>query len=627
MLEIIRKLTHGWIAKVILAMITVPFALFGIDSYFNSAAKNVAVATLNGDKISVQEYSNAVETVRNRLQSQGQKIDPSMLDSPELKQSVLDGLIGRRLVNADIKRQQFKISDEQLSQHILGMPEFQENGQFSEDLYQKTLLQNKLTAAKFESSIRADLTAQQAKDGLANLAFAPNAVAEQSLQFAFQQREVTTTEIKAADFVSKVSVNDDEIKAYYDKHKDKFKVPEQVKLEFALLSAAGLMGEVNVSDDDVKQFYNANAYKFQGDEQRQASHILIGFGDDKAKAKAKALEVLAQVKAHPNEFAALAKKYSQDPSAENGGDLGSFGRGAMVKPFEDAVYALKVGETTDLVETEFGYHIIKLTNITGQAPSYEEVKPKIKAELIFQAAQMKYAEHTEEFSNTVYEQSGSLKPVADKFKLQLQTTAFMSRDEVAKYFKSDKLMNLAFSDEVLKEKRNSEAVEVSPNNMVSVRVVDYKPAAPRSFDEVKGGIQAVLTLEKAMKMAKNKGDSIVSKLKAGDKTENLDWVSSVIVDRKNAQGLSNGVMEHVFKINTAKLPAYTGFVDENKAYVIVKVLNTSSQLAGNDEAKKTADAEFQSILGAEYVSAYGASLRAKEDIKVNTKILFGQTDK
>ncbi|MFA6041698.1 MAG: peptidylprolyl isomerase, partial [Methylophilus sp.] len=257
MLEIIRKLTHGWIAKVILAMITVPFALFGIDSYFNSAAKNVAVATLNGDKISVQEYSNAVETVRNRLQSQGQKIDPSMLDSPELKQSVLDGLIGRRLVNADIKRQQFKISDEQLSQHILGMPEFQENGQFSEDLYQKTLLQNKLTAAKFESSIRADLIAQQAKDGLANLAFAPNAVAEQSLQFAFQQREVTTTEIKAADFVSKVSVSDAEIQAYYDKHKDKFKVPEQVRLEFALLSAAGLMGEVNVSDDDVKQFYNA----------------------------------------------------------------------------------------------------------------------------------------------------------------------------------------------------------------------------------------------------------------------------------------------------------------------------------------------------------------------------------
>ncbi|MGZ8269938.1 MAG: SurA N-terminal domain-containing protein [Methylophilus sp.] len=631
MLDAIRKLTQGWLAKVILAIITIPFALFGIDSYLKDAGSDVAVATINGDKITVQEFSNAIETTRNRLLSQGQKIDAGLLESPELKQSVLDGLISRRLVRAEVDHQQFKISDDQLSQHILSMPEFQQDGKFSEDLYQKTLQQNKLTVAKFEASIRQDMLMQQARDGIAQLAFSPNAVADQALKSAFEQREVSTLEIKASEFVSKVNVTPEEVKAYYEQHKDKFIVPEQVKLEFALLSAASLMGQVNVSDEEVKQFYNANKEKFQGDEQRQASHILIGFGveateKDKEAAKAKALDVLAQVKKNPKNFEALAKKYSQDPSAEKGGDLGSFGRGAMVKPFEDAVYAMKVGQVSDLVETEFGYHIIKLSGITGQAPSFEEAKPKIKAELIFQKAQMKYAELTEEFSNLVYEQSGSLKPVADKFNLQLQTSQWMTREEGAKYFKSDKIMALAFSDEVLKEKRNSEAVEVSPNNLVSVRVVEYKPSAPRTFDEVKDGVGAVIKLEKAVKMASENGAALLAKLNSNEPPKELDWITPVTVDRKNAQGLSNGVMNKVFKVNTSKLPAYTGFVDENKAFVIVKILNINNQLAGNEEAKKSAEDEFKSILAAEFVSAYGASLKAKEDIKVNNSVIFNKAE-
>lgn len=631
MLDAIRKLTQGWLAKVILAIITIPFALFGIESYLQDAGSDVAVATINGDKITIQEFSNAIETTRNRLLSQGQKIDAGLLESPELKQSVLDGLISRRLVRAEIDHQQFKISDDQLSQHILSMPEFQQDGKFSEDLYQKTLQQNKLTVAKFEASIRQDMLMQQARDGIAQLAFSPNSVADQALKSAFEQREVSTLEIKASDFISKVSVTPEEVKAYYEQHKDKLIVPEQVKLEFALLSSASLMGQVNVSDEEVKQFYDANKEKFQGDEQRQASHILIGFGidateKDKEAAKAKALDVLAQVKKNPKNFEALAKKYSQDPSADKGGYLGSFGRGAMVKPFEEAAYAMKVGQVSDLVETEFGYHIIKLNGITGQAPSFDEAKPKIKAELIFQKAQMKYAELTEEFSNLVYEQSGSLKPVADKFNLQLQTSQWMTREEGAKYFKNEKIMSLAFSEEVLKEKRNSEAVEVSPNNLVSVRAVDYKPSAPRTFDEVKEAIGNVIKLEKAVKMASENGAALLAKLNSNESPKELDWITPVTVDRKNAQGLSNGVMNQVFRINGSKLPAYAGFVDENKAYVIVKILNVNNQLSGNEEAKKSAEDEFQSILAAEFVSAYGASLKAKEDIKVNNSVIFNKAE-
>ena len=622
MLDAIRKHTTGWIAKLILALITIPFALFGIDSYLNQAGRDVAVAKVNGDKISIQEYSNAIENVRNRMQADG-KVDAALLDSPQLKQSVLDGLITRRLVNAEIRKANFKISDEQLSQHILGMPEFQENGKFSEDIYQKTLAQNKLTATKFENDRRSELLTQQARDGLAALVSVPKGVAEQTLQYAYQQREVSAAEIKTAQFISQVKVTPEQVKAYYELHKDKFVVPEQVKLEFAMLSAASFVAQMKVDDKEIKDFYDANSAKFQGDEQRHASHILISRGTtdkEKAAAKAKAEDILAQLRKSPKSFEALAMKYSQDPSGAKGGDLGTFGRGAMVKPFEDAVFGMKVGQISDLVESEFGYHIIRLDGISGQNTSFDSLKLQIKGELSWQKAQAKYAELADDFSNTVYEQSGSLKPAADKFNLQLQTSGWLSRDDGAKFFKNEKLMNSVFSEAVLKDKRNTEAIEVSPNNMMSARVVDYKASAPRTFDEVKGGIEAVLKLEQAVKLAADKGAASLAKLKAGDAGKDLEWIAPVTVDRKNAQGLTDVVMNQVFKIDASKLPAYAGFMNGKTSYTIVKILGVANALKDN-EAKKTAEADLQAAMAAEYVSAYGQSLKAKSDVVVNRKLL------
>jgi peptidyl-prolyl cis-trans isomerase D len=320
MLEAIRKGSKGILAKVILAVITVPFALFGIDSYFNQAGGNVTVAKVGKEEISIQEYSNSIETVRNRMLSDGQKFDAAMFETPEFKQSVLDGLIARRLVNAEIGNANFKISDNQLSTYILGMPEFQEEGKFSETLYQSTLEQNRLTASKFENSIRNDLLVQQARDNLARLAFAPKSTAEQAVKFTFQERDVTTAEIKGADFLSQVEVTPEEVKDLYELHQDKFMAPEQVKLEFALLSAAGLVAGVKVTDEEVKDFYEQNRDKFQGDEQRRASHILLSFGvsatdEDKLATKDKALEILGQLETHPKRFEELATKFSQDPGS------------------------------------------------------------------------------------------------------------------------------------------------------------------------------------------------------------------------------------------------------------------------------------------------------------------------
>lgn len=627
MLDSIRKHTQGWLAKAILALITVPFALFGIDSYFNQAGSNVAVAKVDGDKISIQEYGNAIEKARNYLQAEGQQIDPALLESPEFKQSVLDGIITRRLVNAEIQHANFKISDEQLSQYILGMPEFQENGKFSEDIYQKTLAQNKLTATRFENDRRSELLAQQARDGLGALVSVPKSVAEHTLKYAHQKRDVSVAEIKTAQFLSQVKVTPEEVKAYYNLHKDKFKVPEQVKLEFALLSAAGLVSKMTVSDAEIKQFYDENVTKFQADEQRQASHILIGFNsgasaEEKAAAKEKAAGILAQLKKDPKRFEELATKFSQDPgSAAKGGDLGSFARGAMVKPFEDAVFNMKVNQISELVESEFGYHIIKLNGVTGQNSSFDSLKTQIKGELLFQKAQAKYAELADDFNNTVYEQSGSLKPAADKFGLELQASGWLSREDGAKFFKSDKLMNMVFSDEVLKEKRNTEAVEVSPNNLVAARVLEYKPSAPRSFDEVKGGIEAVLKLEQAEILATQKGQAALAKLKSGTADNDLEWTPEVTVDRKNAQGLTEDTMNQVFKMDATKLPAYAGFMNGKTSFTIVQVSKVDNALAADEDAKKAAEAELKNAMAAEYVSAYGKSLKAKSDIVVNRKLL------
>lgn len=628
MLDKIRSVAQGWVGKALLAAITIPFALFGIDSYLNQVGNNVAVAEINGDNVSMQEYNNALQNLRNRLQSEG-KVDPAQLNSPEVKALVLNQLINKRLLNSEIKHAKYAVSDDQLSTYVTGMPEFQKEGKFSEELYNDVLKQNNITPSKFEAGIRADMLAQQAQDGIAKLSFISKSRADDSYKLSNQQREVAVSEIKTKDFISQVKIDPAQVKSYYEQHKNNLIVPEQVKIEFLLLSPASLISTVKVDDVELKKYYEENASKFQGNEQRRASHILIGFGvsatpEQKQQAKAKAEELLAEVKKNPKRFEQLAIKNSQDPgSAVKGGDLGSFGRGAMVKPFEDAAFGMKVDEISNLVESEFGYHIIKVTEINGESSDFNSLKSKIKAELIYQKAQAAFTEQAENFTNMVYEQSGSLQPAAKAFNTQVQTSDWMSRESGAKFFKNDKIMNSIFSNETLKEKRNTEAVEVSPNNLVSARVVAYKPSAPRSFDEVKAGIEDLLKIESATKLALSKGEVALKSLQAGQDVKGIEWIPAVTVDRKNAQGLTDLAMNQVFKTNVAKLPAYSGIADANKhGYLLVKVIKIDTPSSIDAEAEKTAKAELNTALTAEYLASYKQSLREKSTVQVNQKLLL-----
>lgn len=630
MLDKFRSVAQTKAAQVILALVLIPFALFGIDSYLNQAGNNLSIAKVDGYKIALPEYNRAIENVRNRMMSEGKKVDPAMFDSFEFKESVVDGLITKQLINNDIKKSQFKITDQQLSQYIIGMPDFQKDGKFSQELYDKVLQNNQLNPKKFEESIRNDLLIQQVRDGLQKLTFIPPNNLTETLKATSQQREVTVAEFKTKEYMAKANISEKDMQAFYDQNKSKFLAPEQVKAEFVVFSLTSILPSITVSEDEVKAFYKTNADKYQNQQQREASHILIAASKnaapaEKAKAKAKAEDVLGQIKKNPKQFEELATKYSQDPeSAKKGGDLGAFGRGMMVKPFDDAVFSMKVNEISGIVESDFGYHIIKLTKVIGEGGGFDAIKPQIKAELIYQKAQDKYAALAEDFSNKVYEQSSSLDVVSKKFNLPIQKTDWISRNESDKFFKNEALMNALYSKESIKDRRNTEAIEVTPNNLISARVVDYKAQSTKPFAEVKKSIEDYLKFEAAKKLVATEGEAALKSV--NDASRKIDWQATVLVDRKNTKGLSQAVTNHAYKMPTDKLPSYSGFVDGNNGYVIVKVSKVAFPNDDNEENKKEFASSYTEALSSEYLSAYLKGLKAKSSVSVNQKF-FEATQK
>jgi peptidyl-prolyl cis-trans isomerase D len=623
MLEKFRSYAQTKAAQIILALILVPFALFGIDSYLNQAGNNLSIAKVNGYKIALPEYNRAIENVRNRIMSEGKKVDPAMFDSFEFKESVIDGLITKQLLNNDIKKSKFKITDQQLSQYIIGMPEFQKDGKFSQEIYDKVLQNNQLTPKKFEESIRNDLLIQQVRDGLQKLTFIPPSNLEETLKATSQQREISIAEFKTKEYMAKANIAEKDMQAFYDQNKSKFLAPEQVKAEFVVFSLANILPTINVTEDEIKSFYKTNADKYQNQQQREASHILIAASKnappaEKAKAKAKAEDILNQIRKSPKQFEELATKYSQDPeSAKKGGDLGAFGRGMMVKPFDDAVFSMKVNEISNIVESDFGYHIIKLTKIIGEGGGFDSMRPQIKAELIYQKGQEKFAALAEEFSNKVYEQSSSLDAVSKKFNLPIQKTDWISRNDSDKFFKNETLMSALYSKESIKDRRNTEAIEVTPNNLISARVADYKAQTTKPFADVKKNIEDYLKFESAKKTVAKEGETVLKSL--ADTSRKIDWQPSVLVDRKNTKDFSDAVINHAYKMPTDKLPSYSGFMDGNNGYIIVKVNKVAFPNDSNEENKKAFASDYTEALSAEYLSAYLKGLKAKASVSVNQK--------
>jgi peptidyl-prolyl cis-trans isomerase D len=618
MFDFVQK--HKRIAQVVLALMTVPFAVWGIESYTRSQRGADAVATVNGLTITQREYTEELGRQQEQLRRMfGRNFDPAAFDTPQARQAMLDSLISQRLVASAAQAGHLSVSDEALFEIIESVPAFQSEGKFSKTQYELALRSANppRSRAQFEAQLRYDLAIQQLARAVGDSAIAPRTVAERLAALEGQKREVAEARVSADPFMGQTSVDDAKIKAYYDANPDEFRVPERVRAEYVLLSGDALARLEPVSDAELKAAYEAKADQFKVPEQRRASHILV-------KSKEQADKIVAELKKAPGRFAELAKKESQDPgSAEKGGDLGWFSGGMMVKPFEDAVFAMKkVGEIAGPVQSEFGYHVIKLTGIqAGKSRSFDEVKKELSDEIARQKGARKFAEAAETFSNLVYEQPDSLKPAAERFKLTPRTTPWITKSAHQELGPLDnpKLLAALFSADAIKNKRNTDAVEVAPGTLVAARVVEYQPAALRKLDEAKAEIAEKLRRQQAVELAQKEGAAKLERLKKGEDAA-VKWGATKSVSRREAQGFPAPVLNAIVSADTSKLPAYVGVAVPDAGYTLVKITKVTNPELPKAQAPEI-EARAARLYGATQYDAYVASLRARADIELKPENL------
>ena len=623
MLETIRNgLEKKW-AKVVLAIIVVPFALFGIDSYLNSMGSNVTVASVNNFEISAQDFQRSMMVLQERLDAEGQ--DRSILQSPELKKSVIESLVDSQLIKEAVNKYNFRISNDQLTTYLVGMPDFQENGKFSQQRYDQIVQYNGLTPKKLEDQIRGDMATQQIQGTLANLSYYPKNKIDDIAKIAYQKRHVKLYDLLLKDYEAAVKVSDEELNTFYNDNPSSFIRPDQVKIDFVVYSVANIVPTINVTDEDIKSFYEANKANYEGAEERSASHILFLAdkslsNDELTKVKTQAEKVLADLKKNPKKFSEYAKKYSQDPeSAKNDGSLGFFKRGVMVKEFEDSVYSMKKGAISDLVQSDFGFHIIRLDDIKGDQVTFADVKPQIKGELIYQKALEKYNTNAEDFSNMVYESKDSLQSVIEKYSLDVQQSQWLSKQDAERFFNNPVFADAIFDKSIIENKFNTPAIEVSPNNLVSARVVDFRKSETRPFEEVKSEIKDYLKKRNAQENLINDGNKLVSDLQDASANE-PKWFDDLTIDRSDKKGLSDVIAEEIFKLNSSNLPVYSGIFDPKGEFIVIKLDKVSSEDIGAEDIEFFNE-EFLSAIDKEIERAYIEDLRADSKIKINSKFL------
>lgn len=618
------------LVRVFLLLITLPFAFWGVESYVRDVGKTDEVATVGKTSISQAEFGQAVRAQQDRMrETLGGDFSPAMLDTPEARQAILDGLVTRRLLALEALDARIGVSDDQLREFIASIPALQVDGQFSQQRYEQLVRGEGLSTEGFEARLRQDLAVQQLAGAVTESGFVGRAAADRWLTVQTEEREVADAVLQPDAFLAQVKITPEQINAFYETNRKQFETPEQVRAEYLVLSQDDLMRQVSVSEEEIKAWYESHADRYRQAEERRASHILFPAAKDapaaeQQAAKAKAEEVLRQVRQNPDDFSKLAKEHSKDPgSAENGGDLGFFGRGVMVKPFEDAAFSLPEGGISDLVQSDFGFHIIKVTGIKPEkGKALAEVRDEIADELKRQRAAQQFAESAEQFSNLVYEQADSLQPAAEKYKLQIQRSEWLSRTGGATGpLANEKLLTALFSEDAVKHRRNTAAVEVGSNVLVSARVVEHKPAALRPLEEVKREIETRLAAEEAAKLARQEGEAKLARLRKGEAAD-LAWSAPRKITRGGAPNLPPEAVRSIFQAPADKLPAYVSSPVPGGGYGLYKVTAVNRPAIKEDDPRlRAVRTQLSRLLADEDFNAYVAALRARRGVEVNSAAL------
>jgi peptidyl-prolyl cis-trans isomerase D len=630
MFEFIR--THQRLMQIFLMLLIVPsFVLVGISGYQGFGDDANTLAKVGGEKISQQEFDGALRQQMDRYrQMMGAQFDPKMVDTPGARQELLNQLIGQHAVQAEVKRAKLGVSDltlkKNISESIAQVPGLVDaKGNVDIERYKALLAAQGMTPDMYDARVRQQLAEQQLVGAVQGTAFAPRAMTAHIAEVTEQEREVQDLTLPIADFVAQVKVTDAMVKAFYDKNSVFFAVPEQAKVEYVVFDAAAIADQVTVSDAEVTAYYQQNQKRFTDAESRRASHILIAVkkdasAADKAAAKAKAEAVLAEVRKAPADFAKIAKAHSQDPaSAELGGDLDVVEKGALPKPVEDAIYNLKQGEISNVVESEFGYHILTVTALKpAEVKPLDTVKGEIVADLKKQKSAKKYSELAEQFTNTVYEQSDSLKPVADKLGLKIQTADGVMRMPSPALgtspVNSPKFLKAIFADDALKNKRNTEAVEAAPSTLIAGRVLEYKAASKRPLAEVDAVIRQRVTQEEALKLAQKAGAEKLAAVKAsGDAT---GFAAAKVVSRVKGDGIPPAALAAVMKADTAKLPAYVGLDVPGTGYAIYRINKVQAPATPDAAARQSMTEQIAGVVAQQEMYDYVEALKAKAKVKI-----------
>lgn len=633
MLDFIRS--HRRLMMIILALFVVPgLGLVGIQGFRGMFDDSANAAKVGSDVITRQQLDAAIRDQTDRArQALGASFDASAFDTPALRASVLDGLIQQRVVAQETRRLNLTASDEAVRRSIMSIPAIaalkRPDGSFDASTYQQLLASQGLSGPQLDEIQRFQLANQQMTESIGQSAMVPHTLAQSLSSLFSQQREVQGVVLRAADFRNQAQPTEAQIQQYYDAHHAEFTTPESATIQYLVLSASTLAAAVKPTDAEITKYYQDNVSKYRTEGEVRASHILVtvpknATADQRAQAKAKAEDLLKQVTAHPDQFADIAKKESQDPgSADKGGDLGFFGRGMMLKPFEDAAFGLQKDQISGLVQTDFGYHIIKVTDVKPSVTRpLADVRDSIVQSLQAQGGAKQYADDVDGFSNTVYEQADSLKPAADKFNLTVQTATVTRTPDAAApptdVANNPKVLAAAFSDDVLKSKHNSSAIDLGNDTQVAVRVSEYKPAALPPLTQVREAVRNHLVDEQASELARKQG---AEKLQAFQKTPaaaDPGFSPAVKVTRSDAQGLPLPVLNQIFKASAAKLPAFVGIDLPDGGYAIYRINRVDAGAVPDAAHLAGIEQQLAQVAAQSEISAYLADLRKRASVKIYT---------
>ena len=628
MFEFVRK--HTKVMMFLMFLMIIPaFVLVGVDGFKSIKAGGDAVANVGSQSITQGEWESAHKAEVDRLRATVPNLDAKMLDSPAARYVTLERMVRERVLSEAVSDAHLITSDARLARELQQSPTIasmrRPDGTIDIERYRQFAASQGLSTDGFEARVRSQLSQRQVEAGLVSTALSPAALVDLSLNAFYERREVQLARFSPTDYTAKINPSDAEIEAYYAANPALFQAPESATIEYVVLDLDAVKKLITLNEQDVKTYYEQNVARLSGKEERRASHILISApkdspADDRSKARERAVALLAQVRKAPETFADVARKNSQDAgSAPKGGDLEYFGRGSMVKPFEDAAFGLKKGDISDLVESDYGFHIIKVTDIKAtKQRSFEELLPLIEVDLKTQQAQRKFAETAETFTNGVYEQSDSLKPVAERLKLEVKTASDLKR-QVAPGGKgvlaNPKFLAAVFSADSLEKMRNTEAIEVAANQLAAARVTQYSAARTRPLAEVRSNVRDRLVAVQAAEMAKKEG---VEKLASWKATAPTNLPASVVISRDGAQVVPAKVLDAVLLADAASLPAWVGVDMGLQGYAVARVNKVMSR---NAPVPATAEQErkqyAQWVANAES-QAYYKMLTARFKVEIKT---------